>query len=81
VSWDIPYRVKRPKQEFPPLRKKKQTSFLPVQAFSAKQGVNPDAGVRTAVADNLDEAEAAFRAAGERAVGLNPRDGAAAKVT
>ena len=37
-------------------------------------------GPTGAVADSLDEAKAAFRAAGERAVGVNPRDGLAAKV-
>ena len=39
MSWDIPYRVKRPKQEFPP-GKKNRHAFLPFQALSAKQGVN-----------------------------------------
>ena len=39
MSWDIPYRVKRPKQEFPP-GKKSRHAFLPFQVLSAKQGVN-----------------------------------------
>ena len=34
-----PYRIKRPKQEFPP-GKKSRSAFSPVQALSAKQGVN-----------------------------------------
>ena len=35
-----PYRVKRPIQEFPSPGKKSKPAFLPVQALSAKQGVN-----------------------------------------